>query len=650
MAKQIPDFLNLLAFWKKPWQCKVMAQLLQNAPDCCPLDHNLNEDQRRILLAVIAIGQTHILEYPHELLDHEERLKTLLDQLIDIDQFYAPIGGLVGYQKKVEELLGSSPTPCDYKPPVPCDIKEQNEEVRKALLHAIKHWGDFAEIYPVGGAADRLKLQDDISHVDLPAARLQFAGQPLLAGLMRDLAAREYLHYKLFGKRVATPVVMMTSQEKNNATHIREICADNDWFGRGEEHFQFITQPLVPTFNKLGKWQLNEPLKLKLKPGGHGAIWNLMLKEKTFDWLRKHGCTKAFIRQINNPIASIDYGALAFLGFGHKEEKAFGFASCDRLEGANEGLNVIATDKEGNHCLTNVEYCALKAHKIENTEAFPANTNILFADIEQAERAAQKQPFPGMLLNFRSGLARLEAMMQNLADSFTAANGESLPTYLTLNYRHKTISTTKRKFQSGGSWLETPEGCFFDLTRNSHELLTTCNFLLPSLNSDAFFDQGPPFIFLYHPILGPLYSIIAQKLRGGKLALHSELILEIADICVENLDLDGSLIVTTDHPSSDLSGRCTLKNVTIKNAGYEQSEQPFWRHAPKRQESLHIHLGEGSEFIAKNVTLTGHHHIVVPAGMCMTANTDGSMEAKPAERDRPFWTYTMTPDHRILLS
>ena len=44
---------------------------------------------------------------------------------------------------------------------------------------------------------------------------------------------------------------------------------------------------------------------------------------------------------------------------------------------------------------------------------------------------------------------------------------------------------------------------------------------------EHFLKAGPNFIFLFHPSLGPLWDIIAQKLRGGALAPGSELVLEV---------------------------------------------------------------------------------------------------------------------------
>lgn len=39
-----------------------------------------------------------------------------------------------------------------------------------------------------------------------------------------------------------------------------------------------------------------------------------------------------------------------------------------------------------------------------------------------------------------------------------------------------------------------------------------------------YLDQGPGFIFLFHPALGPLWDVIAQKIRGGAVMDGSELV------------------------------------------------------------------------------------------------------------------------------
>lgn len=43
---------------------------------------------------------------------------------------------------------------------------------------------------------------------------------------------------------------------------------------------------------------------------------------------------------------------------------------------------------------------------------------------------------------------------------------------------------------------------------------------------EEYLERGPGFLFLFHPALGPLWDIIAQKIRGGALAPGAELVLE----------------------------------------------------------------------------------------------------------------------------
>ena len=113
-------------------------------------------------------------------------------------------------------------------------------------------------------------------------------------------------------------------------------------------------------------------------------LWKLLKQSGTFEWLKEKGSKKALVRQINNPMAAIDYGLLAFLGFGHLNEKCFGFASCSRLVNAHEGMNVVK-EKGEDHLLTNIEYCDFEKCGIEDKpyeeggkySRFPSNTNIL---------------------------------------------------------------------------------------------------------------------------------------------------------------------------------------------------------------------------------------------------------------------------------
>lgn len=613
--------------------------------------------------------------------EHLHRLRPLLEDLLALETFYQDFGGIIGYQHLVLSFLCETreEESARLMPPKGVDVSLPTVEIRERVLEGLQMQGEMAELYPVGGAADRLQLKDEKTEEGLPAARLIFLGKPLLEGVIADLQAREYLSYQLFKKQVTTPIGMMTSNVYRNHEHIRSICIQNRWFGRPKSAFKFFKQPSVPTFTKNGDWCLQKPLKLLLKPGGHGMLWKLLKQRKVFAWFKECGVKKTLVRQINNPMAAIDHGLLAFLGIGHHHDKAFGFASCPRLVNAQEGMNVIK-EVEGKKVLTNIEYCDFEKCGIEDRPAeeggkyspFPSNTNILFADVEAVEKGVETLPHPGLLVNFRKGhhyhageqkeeIARLETTMQNIADVFDEKDA-----YLTFNARRKTISTTKRKSSLKGEMLETPEGCYFDYMLNAKELLEThCQMELPFFPDEKTFTrEGPSFLFSYHPALGPLYPIIGQKVRGGKLVNGSELQLEIADLDLENLHLEGSLLIHATDPMGHLekgilkyspqSGRCHMKNVTVLNQGIDWEEDHlFWKHEVKRQAALKIVLHGHSEFYAENLTIQGDLTLEVPHGMRMQAEMKNGRVifiTEPFESTAPFWIYTVDAQKRIILT
>ena len=645
----------------------------------------LSSECEYVIKEVFAIGQGKRLfgEIEDEAI---HRLRPLLEDLLALEDFYQDLGGIIGYQHLVLTLLTTDKHSSEKEklsPPEGEDLSEDSLEVRKAVIEGIRCQGRMGELYPVGGAADRLQLKDEKNEGGLPAARLVFLGKPLLEGVIADLQAREYLHYKLFGAQVTTPIAMMTSHANKNHEHIRSICIQNQWFGRPKSSFKFFKQPSVPTVTRKGEWCLQKPLELLLKPGGHGMLWKLLKQNRVFEWFDALGVSKALIRQINNPMAAIDHGLLAFLGIGHGKDKMFGFASCLRLVDAHEGMNVVK-EIQGKRVLTNIEYCDFEKCGIEDRpnqpngkySRFPSNTNILFADLKAVSQAVEKLPNPGLLINFRKGhhyhaqegkeeIARLEITMQNIADAFAVEKKTPLPTYLTFNKRRKTISTTKKKSSVKGEMLETPEGCYYDYMLNAEELLKNyCQMELPAFPDEkTFAREGPSFLFSYHPALGPLYSIIGQKIRGGKLGGGSELQLEIADLHLENLSLNGSLLIHATDPMgpvekeilsySHQTGRCHLKNVQVVNGGIDWEEDHlFWKHEVKRVAALKIVLHGHSEFFAENLTIEGDLTLEVPHGMRMRAeekNGEVIFINEPLDRKGPFWTYFVGESDEINL-
>lgn len=627
----------------------------------------LSPECEYVCKSVVAIGQgERVFSFDEKMSEGAAKLRQLLSDLLAIESFHKDLGGIIGYQLQMLALLSPKKTQsyAQFYPPETIDIRKDTPWVKEAIYQGIKHLPEIGEIYPLGGAGDRLRLTETETGKLLPASRLKFIGRTLLEGLIRDLEAREHLYEKLFGEKIVTPIAMMTSHEKDNHEHVLAICEENNWFNRPKESFTLFCQPSVPLITKEGNWCLNGPLTLLLKPGGHGVIWKLALQQRIFDWFYKKGRTKALIRQINNPIASIDYGILAFMGYGHTQKKAFGFASCPRKVLTKEGVNVLIK-KEKKACVSNIEYCDFTKYGIEDAPCkeervhsqFPSNTNILFANLREIESLAQKHPYPGLLLNFKkhahfdpkkgdiiSPTARVESTMQNIADYLEVDVSDTLSTYITFNHRHKTISAVKNNSEKEG--LETPERCFRDFVKNAHDLLTNfCGYSLPSL-TEAF-----PFLFTYHPSLGPLYSIIGQKLRGGRLETGSELSLELSDVWLENLHLKGSLLISS--VSEIGAGRCIFKNVRVENQGINLNadQNVFWKSELDRKESLSIILNQNSELIADNIAFKGNQTIEVPANRRFVAKESAGQlqwEDLPSS-SKPLWSYASTPQRDIIL-
>lgn len=681
--KSFEERANLLT------QAEGVKNYLEKHPLLNQLLNDLDLTSQGALKSLLALGQgPYVFQKVETLKNPKTSLKEIVETLEQVEKFYKPIGGLFGYHATFLQLLVEN-EPCTsekirYLQPEGLDLSQKKREVNEAIFHGVKHLPLMAEIYPVGGAGDRLGLRDEITGEPLPAALLNFEGHSLLETLIRDLQGREHLFTKLFNIPIITPIALMTSEEKDNDRQMKRLCEENNWFGRPKESFFFFTQPLVPVISKEGHWLVQSPLKLILKPGGHGALWKQLLDHAIFEELEKQGKKKALIRQINNPVAGIDHALLAFTGLGCKEDRVFGFASCPRLINTPEGVDVVIETKVKTgyeYRLTNIEYTDFEKRAITDTpkepnsnfSSFPSNTNILFADLAEMKKLAKVSPIPGVLINLKSKFScldpeggcqeivagRLESTMQNIADFITDKTSlklapeelKTLKTFVVFNERRKTISVAKQAFIPGKEFLGTPLGAFYEMIQNRHELLRNyCHLKVPDVSREDFIENDPSFIFRYHPSLGPLFTIIGQKIRGGTLTWHSELDLEIAEIDLENVEVEGSLRIF----SSDVQkGRCTLKNCHFKNKGIEKHPSNcFWKNQVKREEEFILFLHENSEFIAEGITFKGPFKLEVPAGHQMIAkqtSSEISFELKKIEEPSWSWDYFLDEEYHFSL-
>ncbi|MBT4445251.1 MAG: hypothetical protein HN831_04175 [Waddliaceae bacterium] len=646
---------------------------------------NLSAEEGYAVKSVMAIGQGPVVFRGDGA--NIPALKSLVRQLCDIEAFYNTIGGIIGYHYTVMSLLSGDNDSSDvvYHAPEGLDLAVDTADVRKAIIDGIAATSTMGELYPIGGAGDRLGLVDKDTGESLPAAKLCFGGHTLLEAMIRDVEGREYLYYKLFGERVITPIAMMTSSEKDNDAHIRAICEGRGWFGRPKDSFVFFKQPMAPVITEEGSWSMKDVFTLNLKPGGHGVLWKLAKDNKVFDWMRSQGRRYLLVRQVNNPVAGVDNGIIGLIGAGVGGDKAYGVASCRRVVGTAEGMAVMAEREKGDkrsYGISNVEYTDFIKRDIADApyeegsiySKFPTNTNILFVGCDSIEEAIKKSPFPGMVINMKKKgpyydskgsysevhAGRLESSMQNIADVLDEEKEESLPrelwgglkTFVTYNTRHKTISVTKNSYTPGNAIIETPAGCFCDTMKNMYDLLTSyCGMEIPAMPDEkTFVKGGPSFICRLHPAMGPLYDVIKYKIRKGRLDKGAEMVLEIAEVDVENIVVEGSMIVRADNivGEENVCGKCILKDVVVKNKGIDTTaDNAYWENDITRKECLKINLHGNAEFIAEGVTFVGDETIDVAAGKRIRAYYDnGTIAYEQEDISAPTWSWKYSCDDR----
>lgn len=396
------------------------------------------------------------------------------------------------------------------------------------------------------------------------------------------------------------------------------------------------------------------------------------------------------------------------MGIGLHHGKKLGFASCKRILGATEGINVLVEKKNLDgmwaYGLSCVEYTEFDKFGISETPSsslqaeFPANTNILYVDLPSAELIASRKnetSLPGMVLNTKKPITyvdqfgiqqrvsggRLECTMQNIADNFyntrssrcfEGIEGDNLDTFIVYNERRKVTSSAKKKRRYADKTLhQTPDGSLLDIMRNAYDLLSHCEIEIPKIEGNGkYADSGPPYLIFLHPALGPLWEVTRQKFVGGSISEGSELQIEVAEFLWRDVQLDGSLIVVAENilgstmmdengdPKLQYGhrcGRCKLQNVKVLNEGIDwtSGQNTYWKHDVQRLELLKVILHGNAEFEATDVVLQGNHVFEVPNGCKMKVTLGNSgldvqlnpIEDKWMDTGSWFWNYKLNGTH-----
>eukprot|EP00854_Cymbomonas_tetramitiformis_P027328 gene27328-33666_t len=240
---------------------------------------------------------------------------------------------------------------------------------------------------------------------------------------------------------------------------------------------------------------------------------------------------------------------------------------------------------------------------------------------------------------------------------------DGIGTFVTFNRRSRVTGSAKKKYVAGsGKVTQTPQGSFRTLQSNAREMLEGCGMVVPEVGDvETYLERGPGFLAWLHPSLGPLWSVMQQKIHGGELKQGAELGLDIAEVALEDVVVDGCLQITAENVVGrqeareggagtvtrfgEEVGRCRLRGVTVENAGvaWEDEENAYWKARVQRLEECRIVLHGQAEFEAADVTISGAHTFEVPDGfrMSVSAAEDGGLhtELEPLVNGNPSWRW-----------
>ena len=336
------------------------------------MDHELDEDL--IVRQVCLNGQEHVLRWLPEL--GQEARHRLLGQLAEVDyQQVATFARLIGSPPTEVSFLDLEPAPV-ARLPLGKERREVEKDIRRLGERALRA-NRVAAVTAAGGQGTRLRYEHPKGTYPITPLRHKSLFQ-LFAEQIR--AARRRYGCDL-------PWLIMTARP--NHTETREFFRENGFFALGEETIHFFTQDSSPILNAEGRMLLAGKGELLTGPGGHGGVYNALVRSGLLDTLRGAGHDLMSYFQVDNPLVTV--ADPRFLGHHIAWDADF---SCKVVPKRNpdEGLG-IAVLRAGRPAV--VEYCDVPGHLAAQRD-MRGRLRFLFGsiathviDVPFAERVAQ---------------------------------------------------------------------------------------------------------------------------------------------------------------------------------------------------------------------------------------------------------------------
>src|SRR3989338_1512397 len=379
----------------------------------------------------------------------------------------------------------------------------------------------------------------------------------------------------------------MTSDETHDNT--LELLRRHDNFGLASDQLIILRQGLVPAMrDNTGAFVLSDedPYRLESKPHGHGDMHRLLYRHGLVDaWVAEGRTHTVFIQDTNGQVFN---GILPALGVSRARGFEFNFMTVPREAKEQAGVIIRRRRHDGTSITGNVEYNLLDPFlratinpqgdapdPTTGLSVYPGNTNAFIIRNDAYQRILRDTR--GLVQEFVNpkyadatrttftSPARLETMMQDAALWFSTVGATHFEKRHVFSPVKNNLVTGARNPANGLYPDAMPTG-EADFHKHFRRLLQRAEVQI-NVEGNPATARGVPYQAGAKVVLRPRFAQtvreIIEKIKGGSITDRSTLIIDGEHVVLENLQLDGALIIRT-APDVTL----TIRNATVTNAGW----------------------------------------------------------------------------------
>ena len=549
------------------------------------------EEEQALIKKLIANGQTHLFQHWSESEEDFQEKKAQVAQLKNLDNHYP--GGLLNYISNAKKLLHESKeeiNPYDnFSPEIPVGIKLKtgSEDFVSLENKGIIEAGNTAYALVAGGLGERLGYSG--IKIALPS---EICTQKSFIQLyIENIIALQLKSERLTGESSQCELAIMTSDDTHDLTVT--FLTKNSYFGLDKKNIHFLKQEKVPGLkdnNASFSQNKNNLYEIETKPHGHGDIHALLHQHNILDHWKNLG--KKWIVFFQDTNGQVFNAIPATLGVSKSNNYEVNSITVPRRAGEAAG-GIVKLSNSKQSMTINVEYNQLdpllKANgqpegdvpDKDGKSPYPGNINVLVFNLEKYRKNLQKTG--GAIPEFINPkyadqkketfkkTTRLECMMQDYPKLLAADAKVGFTQFDRLTafsaVKNNLIDAAKR--QKDNVPVESASTGENDLYQFNRQLLKQLDNEVSTGEQKTFGNieiiEGPKIVF--SPLFKNTYTELKNKIKNCKISTKSTLIIDADNLTIENLSLDGTLII-----KAVAGAEVHIKNLEIKNDGWHYTQ------------------------------------------------------------------------------